>query len=165
MTSMESVKGSKPVEIEGQEIGPNKFTILGSVVGSDARIEIEVLFKAGRYVAKSVKVTTLAGADTPVTADLLRAVSLEEMVREGVHRHMSHHDAGVAVKPDTSLGPIDENLRAVAVVYRRAYAAGDPPKRAVSDGLGLNVNTAARWIMKARERGFLGPTEMRRAGP
>ncbi|MBA3737334.1 MAG: hypothetical protein H0W97_02075 [Actinobacteria bacterium] len=61
-------------------------------------------------------------------------------------------------------GPTDDALRLVASAYRLSYVVGDPPARSVQKLLGIPRSTTGRWIMLARKRGFLGPTEERKAG-
>lgn len=51
----------------------------------------------------------------------------------------------------------DEDLRAVADVYLAATARGEPPVLAVEKEIGKSRPTAGRWVMMARERGFLPP--------
>lgn len=61
-------------------------------------------------------------------------------------------------------GPSEDALRLVASAYRLSYVAGDPPAKSVQSLLGIPRSTVGRWIMLARKRGFLGPTEERKAG-
>ena len=68
------------------------------------------------------------------------------------------------VKSIIANGPTDDALRLVASAYRLSYVAGDPPARSVQSLLGIPRSTVGRWIMLARKRGFLGPTEERKAG-
>lgn len=68
------------------------------------------------------------------------------------------------VKTIIADGPTDDALRLVASAYRLSYVAGDPPARSVQRLLGIPRSTTGRWIMLARKRGFLGPTEERKAG-
>jgi len=58
----------------------------------------------------------------------------------------------------------DELLTGVAEVYREAMAEGRPPKKAVELAFYVSGATAGRYIMKARSRGFLGPTSPGRKG-
>jgi hypothetical protein len=58
----------------------------------------------------------------------------------------------------------DANLNAVAERYREALERGDPPTQSVARELNVARSTAARWVTKARERGFLGPALQGRAG-
>ncbi len=67
-------------------------------------------------------------------------------------------------KDITGRGPTDEALRFVALAYRLAYALGEAPTKGVMERLKLPRSTAGRWVMRARERGYLGPTTPGAAG-
>jgi hypothetical protein len=58
----------------------------------------------------------------------------------------------------------DELLSRVASVYREAMSARLPPKKAVQASEGVSEATAGRYIMRARERGFLGKTDKGKKG-
>ena len=58
----------------------------------------------------------------------------------------------------------DELLERVAAVYRRAIDDGKPPKQAVALAESVSKATAGRYVMKARERGFLGATSPGKKG-
>jgi hypothetical protein len=57
-----------------------------------------------------------------------------------------------------------ELLRQVAEVYRKAYAAGDPPTKAVAEHFTVSHRTATRWVSEARRVGEMGPAQGTRAG-
>ncbi len=58
----------------------------------------------------------------------------------------------------------DGDLREVAKLYRTAYERDDPPTRTIADTMHVSRPTAARWVGKARERGFLGKAKRGQAG-
>jgi hypothetical protein len=58
----------------------------------------------------------------------------------------------------------DQELRNVASVYRTAYLKREAPTAAVARELHVSRSTAGRYVHRARERGFLGPTRQRVAG-
>jgi hypothetical protein len=58
----------------------------------------------------------------------------------------------------------DEHLERVAHVYRRAIAERRPPKKAVREAWHVSEATAGRYIMRARERGYLGNTRRGKKG-
>jgi hypothetical protein len=58
----------------------------------------------------------------------------------------------------------DDDWRQVARVYRNALSLGQHPTRAVQEHFHIARPTAARWVMRARERGFLGRAERGKAG-
>lgn len=60
----------------------------------------------------------------------------------------------------------DDLLRLVARLYREAVDLGEHPRGYIAarvDG-GRASSTVARWILMARDRGFLGPATGTRAG-
>jgi hypothetical protein len=57
-----------------------------------------------------------------------------------------------------------EQYRDVALVYADAYRAGDNPRVAVMNHFEVAKDTAAKWVQRARELGFLGQTVKGRAG-
>lgn len=58
----------------------------------------------------------------------------------------------------------DEELRNVARAYRAALVEGKPPTATVAEELHVSRSTAGRYVQRAREKGFLGPTRPRLAG-
>jgi hypothetical protein len=63
-----------------------------------------------------------------------------------------------------SSGNVEEDLRRVAALYRRAVAAGIAPSSAISEVFGVTPATARKWVQRARQRGFLGASLGRRVG-
>ena len=64
--------------------------------------------------------------------------------------------------------PVDErtkdaHMRKVADIYH-AHEETGKPTQAVQDEFSCSYSTAARWVMQARQRGFLSPTKRRRGG-
>jgi hypothetical protein len=58
----------------------------------------------------------------------------------------------------------DERLAQVAEVYREAIEHDRPPKKSVAAALNVAVSTAGRYIVLARKKGHLGPTEPGKKG-
>ena len=58
----------------------------------------------------------------------------------------------------------DDHYREVAEVYAAAWRSGPSPTKSVERQFQVSHSTAARWVHECRKRGFLGPTEKRRAG-
>jgi hypothetical protein len=52
----------------------------------------------------------------------------------------------------------DDLLNEVARVYRQAIVDRRPPKKAIQQAWHVSEATAGRYIMRARERGYLGRT-------
>jgi hypothetical protein len=100
-----------------------------------------------------------------ITGELVRSLPVGRLlqmsaIKANTFQASPHADASTIRKQ----GPTDESLRVVARVYRLALAVRENPTAAVANGLQLPRPTAARWVKTARARGFLGPTEERRAG-
>lgn len=56
----------------------------------------------------------------------------------------------------------DDDLRRVADAYRLAMAQGNPPTQEVRAAMHLRTDAqAARWVMRARQEGFLGEAPRR----
>lgn len=53
----------------------------------------------------------------------------------------------------------DAHYREVAEVYRSAWTGGRHPKSAVALRFQVSDSTAGRYVVEARKRGFLGPTD------
>jgi hypothetical protein len=52
-----------------------------------------------------------------------------------------------------------EHLRRVARVYENAQVLGEPPTQAVQKDFEVSHSTAAKWVGRARDEGFLPPHE------
>jgi hypothetical protein len=99
-----------------------------------------------------------------VTGEGIRAIPVRSIVSAGAS-DVSPKTFQGPIKADTFKRVNDDALRLVTDVYRSAILAGNPPTQAVAHHLFFEVrSTAARWVMRARERGFLGPAEPGRAG-
>ncbi|MEZ5205388.1 MAG: hypothetical protein R2690_00065 [Acidimicrobiales bacterium] len=84
-------------------------------------------------------------------------------------RHLRHNgelDVPEAPSPAPPSGPKggrpplydDEYYDVVAEVYRRAFAAGLPPRKAVAEWFKASDSAASKWVAEARKRGA-PPTE------
>lgn len=58
----------------------------------------------------------------------------------------------------------DSHYQEVAKIYRLAVEQRRPPTQAVAANWTRHPSTAARWVMEARKRGHLGPTQQGKAG-
>ncbi len=121
--------------------------------------------RAGGFHCSSVTIAQRPGGPV-VTALGIRGIAIGALAREtGVHaiieagNDMTPIPEGIAAG-----GPTDEALRRLAEIYRAALVFGEPPARTVRERLGITAPTAGRWIARARERGFLGPSEGRKGG-
>ena len=116
----------------------------------------------------------------PVTSAGLRALPIARLVREALDAVAMDEASlpGGIVRREPPARPVepgartprrgalvtDEHLRDVAARYRAAIQRGEAPTKAVADELYASRPTAARWIARARERGFLGASLPGRAG-
>lgn len=132
----------------------------------------------GRFVCASLKCSRRTGRP-PVTSDGMRTVNVGGITRaalvsasevslvnphsnpewKAMFENLNADPAGIGAR-----GLSDEALRAAALVYAQAYAIGEPPVEEVAEVLEVPRSTAARWVAKAREAGYLGKTEPRKAG-
>lgn len=69
-----------------------------------------------------------------------------------------------ARKPRSGNLITEAQLDQVATIYRRALLDGKPPTAEVAARMNIARSTAGRWVMKARERGLLGPAKRGSAG-
>jgi hypothetical protein len=140
--------------------GPNRFT--AEATGLPYRVEVDAELRGGRYEATAIRVERKAGGPE-VTGEGLRTVPVREIVTRGAAEVVSSLLANPA--PDLFKRVNDDALRLVADVYRYGVAAGRPPTQHVAEHLFSGVrSTAARWVMRAREGGFLGPAQTGRPG-
>lgn len=115
-----------------------------------------------------------------ISGGMLRQVPVAAWMREALERAANVLDRDPLAsreRPRTSLvlttgarlrrrgSPLsDEELQRVAGIYRDAQERGHAPTQSVADQLGAPRSTAARWVGKARARGYLGPAMKGRAG-
>jgi Family of unknown function (DUF6214) len=130
-----------------------------------------------------VRAITILGDD--IKSETLRRLPVGKLTRVAVFEASRKMDDGVFrlvstpqdeaaafysayvqdARPPRKGSPVtDERLREVATRYRAAVERGDPPTQTIGDEMHASRPTAARWVQKARERGFLGPAVPGRAG-
>jgi hypothetical protein len=132
--------------------------------GLPCDVELVATMRHGQYeVDKLVCSRKKKGPE--ITGELVRSLPVGRLlqmsaIKANTFQASPHADAAKIRKQ----GPTDESLRVVAQVYRLALAVREDPTAAVASGLKLPRPTAARWVKTARQRGYLGPTEERRAG-
>ncbi len=148
--------------------------------------EVEVLVEPRgddpQFVATSVRVSATEGGP-PVKTDTLRRLRLATIVDQVVTGAAMPFDGGVVdgnqlLRPPSAAVAAgiqyathasrrrdldDDRLAEVAKVYREAQAAGESTRKALVKHFDLgSIDTAAKWIVKARRRGFLPPAESTR---
>jgi hypothetical protein len=167
---------------------PERFTaklIDATQPGDTVTLEIEV---DERAVARCVGLT-VHDENGPITGQTLRRIRVATLMRHALVNAASGEvteipGGGVSAGWPASPGDADEyerflegarqprrgatltddHLEQVAAMYRRAIELGDPPTRTIADRMYVARATAARWVGKAREKGFLGPAMRGRGG-
>jgi hypothetical protein len=135
------------------------------------KIEMEIALRRGRYECVSLTCQAKRGGAL-VTGDGIRKIPVLRLVGMAAARVLSPSPVPgksltISQLVDASAakdGPTDDALALVARVYTTAYVCQYEPTKAVMESLRLSRPTAGRWVMQARERGLLGPTDERKAG-
>jgi hypothetical protein len=146
----------------------------------DVTLEIEFDDSVGRFVCVSMTCARAAGGP-PIGTEEMRRVNVSGLIRTALidattsfltpvnpKQNPEWNEAWHALNTDPHAiregGPTDLTLRATAIIYSRAFAAGEPPVETVARELGITRATAARWVATARnDRGYLRKTDPRRA--
>lgn len=139
------------------------------------RVEVEVVYdrpqdgSAGRFVCDRLTVSRREDGP-PITSEGIREIAVAELIRLAVAEQVLRaaprflEPVTLSERAQAGGGPSEEDLRALAATFQLAYAAGEPPIKAVMERLGLPRSTANRWAGLARKRGMLGPPRPRKAG-
>lgn len=156
--------------------------------GFEASLEVHVGEDLRRRVTE-VRIS-VTGRDDEITPDALRlplrsilATVEDEFIEPGEEeprgtfsRATPRGPGGLPmiIMPDTEpkrsyRASTDEHLKRIAALYRQAVRAGRPPIQTIKDTLDAageftSKATVKRWVSKAREQEFLGPTSPRVAG-
>jgi hypothetical protein len=141
-------------------------------------LEASFEVREGRVRCVGLDLTLERDFDHPVTSANLR-LPVTVMTKTitaiaAVEVDMSSQPGTVAVSVATDLSALseprgnyhldDQHLRKVAKVYRAAIRAKrSDPRNAIVAEFAVSRPTAGRWTQMARERGFLPPTEPRKA--
>jgi len=137
-------------------------------------LEIDYDDDEDRFVVTSLNFSRKEAGEG-VTTEGLRTIPVSKLMQRAVDDpnflgKRERHEGFVTLTPFTphditGRGPSDEALRYVAAAYKFSYAIQEPPTQGVMKRLNLPRTTAGKWVMLARRRGFLGPTDERRPGP
>lgn len=134
---------------------------LGDYHGYDVQALIRL--HSERLEVDELKVIRRPGGE-PVTGIGIREFSLPAIVRKSLSASAPADKEdriafGLLTKAEADrakeVGPIDDSLRKVAMVYRSALATQSPPTKAVQDTFGLAARTAGSWIAKAKAKGYI----------
>ncbi len=165
-------KGRPFVELAPEVRIPSRFG--GDIQGDEFPydIAIEVAFEDGRFVCETLHCHRKPGGP-PVKTELIRQLPVAELVRllASAHRvRVTEPSPGELVvepfdlpEPRTEDGPTEEVLAGVALAYRFAFATGESPTKVVMNHFKVSRATAGRWVSMARDLGFIGKTEERKA--
>ena len=108
---------------------------------------------------------TIRSADfgSPITRRMLSEIPLDKLFRDELAVEAEHLKRMLRNRKGTTAHQgrqhSDDDLQAVAEIYKAAFQARLPVQKAVADALGISVSTAAKRIMAARSRGFISPSE------
>jgi hypothetical protein len=156
---------------------PQRFTATTTRDGIRVELTIEV-DDEGVPRCTGLELRQRPGAE-PITGEALRNVPVARLMREAIEAAASadlRPSPKVVTASAASLSATarirargaavtDDDLRDVAERYRAAVDRGiRSPTQTVANELGAPRSTVARWVHKARDRGFLGPAVRGRAG-
>jgi hypothetical protein len=143
---------------------PAKFSAAFTQFDDWPDLELDIVLRRDRLVVAGLR------CEGEITGAMLRRLRIQDMLRFAAREALVEVNRSGALraltnpKPLAGRHPTKDVLRAVAVLYRFAYAVGDPPAASVAANFGLPRSTAGRWIQLARSQGLLGKAEPRKAG-
>ncbi|MGH2787213.1 MAG: hypothetical protein ACRDJV_04805 [Actinomycetota bacterium] len=176
-----------PVEGSGRFL-PERFEVLIDEPEHPYEVRLDFELLDGRPSCQVLCVRSrYTGPVVEITSEKLRKVRVRELISLAIRSVIHPSDEpvegqrrkrrlptlddfaemleapGAAPLPSNAQLP-DEHYEKVAHLYRTALGAKEHPTRFVAEQLYKSRSTAARYVMEARERGFLGETEKGRAG-
>ena len=147
-----TIRASVDIDTSPKDVGPHV-----SVVAE--------LFE-GRYVCTEIVIREKR--EVGLTGTTLRDIAVgfyvefaAEASNSGVEERLSDLAREVM---EASTRVTDDLLRTVATTYRWGYAVSGNPTAKIMQIFEIERPRAAAWVARARERGFLGTTEMGRPG-
>jgi hypothetical protein len=118
-----------------------------------------------RYICHEIR----ARGGDGISSETLRYAPVAKWIQdyflyeEGTIRELPNRDGrepwGLTPPADVAEAPTSRALKWTAHLYRLGFAVGSNPTKSVEEGLGLPRSTVGRWIAKARQAGYLGPSE------
>lgn len=160
---------------------PPKFDVFASdgEFPQDVRAEVAPDTAQGLLIVQRLELQQRSGGE-PVTSVTIRAIAVGKLIQACVPflqiRTIDPEDGTVKSAGTPWLrsedleharrnGPDDQTLRRVAHVYRLSLLLDGTPTKAVAAAFKVSQATAARWVTRSRQAGFLGPVKGRgRAG-
>jgi hypothetical protein len=116
--------------------------------GPRAAFKIGVV-EAGEEYAPAVSGAPLKLERADTTRRFLRPAVLEKAGWLEAYKNEAH-------LPQRGKRLSDAHFKRVADIYRDASATGQAPTQAIADAFPTSRSNAGRWVMEARQRGFLG---------
>lgn len=97
---------------------------------------------------------TMRPGGRSITSEGLREIPVMRLMRKELGEMQAELEESMDVPKELKRGPID--LRAVSDAYRLEMMLGKSPTVFVAERFGIPRSTVGKWIMKARNQGFLG---------
>lgn len=136
-----------------------KRKVNDSVNGDELSITFTVAEKNGSHRITEVSVT-----GDNIGAMSLRNVPFTQIIQELRSNLKPVGKVDVSVLADRRWNSCDEQCEAVATLYRHAITLGLPVQLYISETVGKPLSTVSKWVMTARERGYLGKADGSRRG-
>lgn len=160
-------KETGKVEIVPGVEGPKRvvFEDLPTTGGSTFRLDIRFDQDQRRYIVYEVRVRGEEGIDSETLryAPVAKWIADYFLYEEGTIREQPNPDGrepwGLKPPADVAEAPTSRALKWTAHLYRFGFAVGSNPTKTVQEELGLPRSTVGRWIAKARQAGYLAPSE------
>jgi hypothetical protein len=168
------ILGEEGVRFPDAETGPFELTVKWGVVQGAAAV-----------VGLSVDQLD-PDAPAEITAQTIRRLAFRQLAEQARRRALQARSFHVATagedeearrRAEERLGQVprrpskrpkarsNDFYEGVAILYSAQLREGNPtPTKAVKDAYGVPSATAANWVRRARELGFLEPTEPGKAG-
>lgn len=152
---------------------------------ADDNIPCDVELEISVHEGIGPRCTSLRASGREVTGTVIRAIPVAELVRAAcrwatfledgltplpVAEQLHSEGRRLAADADRALAQrgsreiTDEFLAEVAAVYRDAVDRGEPPIEVLHTRFHRSKSAASKWVVEARRRRILGPTEQRKAG-
>jgi hypothetical protein len=154
------------VEIVPGVEGPKRVVFEDLTTGGITfRLDIRFDPDQQRYICQEIRARGGDGisSETLRYAPVAKWIQLYLLHEEGAIHELPNPDRrepwGLKPPFDAAEAPTSRALRWTAHLYRFGFAVGSNPTKSVEERLGLPRSTAGRWIAKARQAGYLGPSE------
>lgn len=131
-------------------------------IGRKLLLTAEFKLFNGRLDIATITITT-TDLRSPITRRMLSEIPLDKLFRDELAVEAENLKRVLRNRKGTTAHQgrqhSDDDLLAVAEIYKAAFQARLPVQKAVADAFGISVSTATKRIMAARSRGFLTATK------